>query len=162
MIVAIDPGVTTGVVWWGHSLRRLVDGTSRRDDWDQRTCGWHEVTGADDNTIVVNLMGGLAGIQKKNPIDVIIIEDFIPHIKSFTQNRDWLSPARIGAILKWEIRRWNMNLGKSNQIKVVMQTPSDKAVVNDVRLKNLGVWISGMKHSRDAMRHLVLYALRHG
>lgn len=83
---------------------------------------------------------------------VVVIEDFI--LRRSEMNRSLLSPVRLGFGLVHQMRVDGMRAP-------VFQSPSDKAVINDERLRKMGLWISGQPHARDAMRHLVLYLRRH-
>lgn len=45
----------------------------------------------------------------------------------------------------------------SDYNKVIYQPPSHKVFCNNDVLKNLGMWIKGQDHARDAVRHAIAY-----
>jgi hypothetical protein len=79
----------------------------------------------------------------------VVIEDFL--LRERTMERNLLSPVRFTAAFQVLLcqHQWRM--------KCVLQSPSDKSVINDDRLRKLGLWAVGQQHARDALRHMMLW-----
>lgn len=155
-VVAIDPGVTTGVAW----VRELSDLTNPEVTvrWKAGN-GFHEVVGDDEKMMIDSLLNGLGRIFQRDPIGemghVLVIEDFILSRQSFTQKRELLAPVRVSAVVDFWVRdTWP-------EVLVEYQLPTRaKTTATDSRLKAYGLWVPSMRHARDAVRHLLTYALR--
>lgn len=178
-VFAVDPGETTGWAWacigWNEvgdygvheSLRRALKdrgGYQLGDSrvlWGQVICGYSgdiDLIGKEEwqaaETLVSTMeMCGEMGSRRSGGavprITHVVIEDFI--LRERTQTRDLLSPVRITAAL------YVLLCQHSWKMKVVLQSASDKSVINDDRLRRLGLWATGQQHARDANRHLTLW-----
>jgi len=178
-VFAVDPGQTTGWAWCllGHKeiRERGVEGSiaaalrarsgtqlaDRRWAWGQIPChytGGTEAIGVDEWQAAEQListmemcgeMGDRISGGAVPAITAVVVEDFV--LRQRTMTRDLLSPVRLTAafyVLMCQ-HRWRFS--------VHLQSASDKATINDERLKRLGLWAKGEQHARDANRHLALY-----
>lgn len=189
-VFAIDPGETNGWAWAliGHkevrkygvhdSVRRALrersgyqlgdrrvlhgqisveySGGSDADEAYSASVGVSEWQAAEQLIATMQMcgeMGARVSGGRVPEITTVVIEDFI--LRERTMTRDLLSPVRITAALYVLLcqHEWKM--------QVVLQSPSDKSVINDERLKALGLWAVGQRHARDAYRHLMLYLRKH-
>lgn len=100
----------------------------------------------------------LMQIVAAEAVEVCVIEDFTLR-QMTTTKAEGISPVRIGAML--EVWLNDIMPTEHPDIRVAWQTPSQaKTVVNDKRMKALGLWIPGNPHACDAVRHVDLYRRR--
>lgn len=153
MQLAIDPGGTTG--WALGYLHRTLMGLSWRPvdygqigkvEYDPREEGYE--------LVAKKLMGILGQASKTNrvPDCEVILEDFIllgkPAGYGHSAQRDGLSPVRIGSWVKALV-------AMSNDVDLVIQTPSQIAQWSATRMKRMGIKCRG-PHAWDAMAHLMV------
>lgn len=164
VVVAVDPGVTTGISVMSAKYDKKSR-TYQTVDWGSNQLSYggsgntQDVVNSEapEDYIAENIIE-LVTEAKKVGCDVyLVIEDFI--IRKMNTSRDFLSPVRITASIKgmayWE------NLIK--QDKIIMQTPADaKSVCTDKRMDLWGYTINTKqdRHSRDADRHAILFLRR--
>ncbi len=87
--------------------------------------------------------------------DAVVAERFIINARTVANSQAPWSLMALGC-LTWMVERYGYDL--------VLQSPGDakKMAPND-RLRRLGTWhVGGAGHANDAIRHGVLYAIRHG
>jgi hypothetical protein len=135
VIMGVDPGGTTG---WA-----LLRGGNR----SQGQLGGEEIVQAEI----------LADMVVDECVDVVVIEDFVLYPgKEHYAGREGLAPVRITAYLEAILyeRGWEGN------VKKYMASDS-KRVVKDDRLRQLGLWVEGMQHARDAWRQVVLFCRKY-
>lgn len=147
LVMAMDPGGTTGVAW-----------ALFKNDWTMEVESWKccQVPCADENEGVDRL---LKLIGRTGP-DILVLEDFILLPKIHTMDRSGIAPARINAKIDWEV--WK---GKDEWMfsppEIVYQMPSERMVIRDDWLKRKGLWrtpkAGGGQHAMDAARHLEVY-----
>lgn len=83
--------------------------------------------------------------------NVVVCESFIITTSTVKKTQETWSLRQIGAF-EWMARR----LG----VPFVLQSPaSAKTFSTDDKLHKMGWWIKGQDHGRDALRHLLLYAV---
>jgi hypothetical protein len=84
-------------------------------------------------------------------LDLLVIEDFI--LRRSEKSRSLLSPVRLGASMNYS---WTKGGGAVSGIGVRWQSPTDKSVFTDERLKGAKLWTggAGAAHVRDAVRHM--------
>lgn len=182
VVLAFDPGVTTGWTWIsvrdevlrgmpvgedGGVLsfsRRLQTGKFRSGSLDGSAGKRSAASGphvAWDNESVAGMMRKVRGVWKEAGVEsgkdifFVVVEDFI--LRLMDQGRALLAPVRVSAAFEWEMER----SGAAETVPVLKQQPSEaKRVVTDERLRAWGLYDAGSgPHSRDATRHAVL-ALR--
>lgn len=100
----------------------------------------------------------LTEVEIFNP-HVIVVEDFVLYPgRQHSSNKDGISPATV-----WNAVEMKLMLDEDFPAAgiapiVVRQMASEaKGIIIDRRLRDWGLWLPGMKHSRDAMRHLLVY-----
>lgn len=86
-------------------------------------------------------------------LDLLVIEDFI--LRRSEKSRSLLSPVRLGASMNYS---WTKGGGAVSGIGVRWQSPSDKEVFTDDRMRKAKVWKtgSGGSHVNDAVRHMAV------
>lgn len=137
IIVAVDPGTTTGLVQLlarGRDAHRVLD---------------HAQLGFDD---AVHWLEGALTFA-----DVLAVERFTISQRTLTGSRSGSNDAMhmIGACRAMRVRY---------RVVMELQAPADaKAAFNDSVLRSIGVYnqVSGT-HARDALRHALLASRRHG
>lgn len=179
-LFCIDPGETNGWAWgcfgWKELrkqgvVRNLFDG-ARKDTGglqlgDTRLSHGEVNTYAPHRTDLIGIMDWQAAEMLISTLEVcggmgnrrsagavphvtdVVVEDFV--LRRRTMTRDLLSPVRITAAIYVLLaqHQWPM--------RVHLQSASDKSVINDERLRALGLWVPGSTHARDAYRHLALH-----
>jgi hypothetical protein len=131
------------------------------------TCGMALLLGGDDNVSTLHLMQQRNASEfalaewclvtcMANECDVLVVEKFIPQPgKNYTWQS--LSAMRIASMIETLL----IERGMAMNVDWVWQTPSDKSIVTDDRLKQWGAWRKGRPHAMDALRHLIVYLRRH-
>lgn len=147
--VAIDPGNVTGFAWVARyvrpeRLRRILDG---------RTPGGVAQINGPDLRAAKEIVGRMMVVEAEYGLRAVAVEDFV--LRKFTKARELLAPVRVTAM----VVALADEIGVGQDAVWSYPTPGSKDVINDERLKRLGLWLSGAPHGRDALRHLVL-ALR--
>lgn len=150
MIAAIDPGSTTGLAWTMkkvpiQELHRHVEtaeySTLVPPDAPADHLYEAEIDMADE------LLDDLLALLPKNDDLTLLIEDFTPRI--FNKSRAFLSPVRVSVAI--------LTILQTSRLPFTLDLPgaSTMANVSDDRLKALGLWATGSKHERAALKHLV-------
>lgn len=145
VVMAIDPGVTTGwsvmgvhpdAVTSGDPAVRLL---SNIEFWVAGQIDGDEDEQAD---FLVDLAAAWPSAR-------LVIEDFI--LRKMTMGRELLSPVRITAKVEFAVRpRYFVKQSSS----LAMST------VTDERQKMWKLWIPGKEHARDATKHCVTFLKR--
>ncbi|HEY7413922.1 MAG TPA: hypothetical protein VH593_01920 [Ktedonobacteraceae bacterium] len=129
-IACVDPGATCGIALYDDGVVQLLQMTRGND-----------VRNANK---VLEVCGGP---------EVLVVERFVPQpTKGYTWQS--LSPMRIGAMLECLIAERGL------LVDLLWQTPSDKAVITDDRLRRWGWWWPGHDDAMDALRHLIVFLRR--
>lgn len=158
-VLAIDPGVETGIAWT-MDVEALVDKEDELD-WDGKLNGWKQFDSrlftAGEIGVVRELLIGIQRLDAMvDGLDTLILERFqLGGTRSMKD--EVLSPARINAILEFEVRQ------QLPRTSIIYQTTSDKAIATDARLEEYGLLVkpkTKWRHANDAMRHLLHYALK--
>jgi hypothetical protein len=137
-IIAVDPGKMTGLAAFrmtADALTLLASAECPEDDVIQTFRAWYTAT---------------------KP--VVVIERFVINARTVSNSQAPFSLEVIGAVK--QVLRDN----RTSVDTIVWQSPGDakKMAPND-RLRRLGTWhVGGAGHANDAIRHGVLYAIRHG
>jgi hypothetical protein len=150
LIIALDPGNTTGVAWQ----------YAGRTDY-----GTDEAPHCSSEIGLRALLGGLGTIvAEAPPVDTsstmarmvpagvtVIYETFdFRHDESFRDKIDYTPAEVIGALRCWALDRYNITLVKQN-------AATGKGFWTDEKVRKLGLWVPGRRHAMDAMRHLLRY-----
>lgn len=135
-ILSIDPGGTTGIAWCDFVPGKLnTPGTSMPQ-----------------------------GFGQASEFFSMYIEEFRPElivIEKFTINARTIKSSREGSNLAIELTGVAKFLAKRSNITVEEQSPADaKNFASDDKLRRIGWYQPGPDHARDAMRHLLLAAVR--
>lgn len=178
LIVAFDPGVTTGWSWHCASKEGLLTlgaVSSLRDmrkdipiiemsefgrgldlgyEIGQIEPGvgeWAEDSVTDQQMWLVRKAFVAYDFDPTVDTLAVVTEDFILRMES--RDRALLAPVRLNAKLERELRGPGFSM--------FLQSASDaKNVVTDARLKHWNVYEAGMQHGRDAQRHAILFMRR--
>ena len=155
LIMAIDPGETTGWAFGRASTQRFkleAHGEIVVADLKGFTAVLDTVKYHEYLQTAFTLMEIMQELRPK----VVIIEDFV--LRQFTtMKQEGISPARSGAMLMvWLYEIMPHEKGFAD-LRVVWQTPSQMAVINNERLKALGLYQRGFPHACDAIRHCEVY-----
>lgn len=138
----LDPGDTNGVA-------KCVNGVLK-------VCEIH--FGSTENKENV-LLCALELARMCKECEILCIEDFIltgPARGGWSSDRRGLSPVSVTYALLGILRQSGW------QGRVYWQTPAQKEVINNDRLKALGLYVKGSEHIRDALRHMELWRRTHG
>lgn len=138
LIMAVDPGGTTGVAVCevGRGVSHYLvakEHEAGRLRLEQLEGGWK---------FQCHML--LAMCEQLRP-DAVVIESFQLRTKLAQ-----LSPVQIGSVLDFELGKLHM--------PVEWQTPSERSVMTDARLRGWGLWTPGKPHQMDALRHLLVFA----
>lgn len=162
-IFAVDPGSTTGIAYGivtmkGDTKEILADKltVAHVDCHDQRVppqlaeqTGIH---GLEEFFVKWNkfCMGKHIPVNRR----YLIIEDFVLRETGIgSTNREGLSPVRVTSGLLALITGWGGN--------IVFQSASDaKGSMPNDRLRSAGLWVRGLEHGRDAVRHAATWVRR--
>lgn len=162
VIMAVDPGDTTGWCWLAVDRGDLCSlgtrGFLKKSDlrYGQFKTGG---TDAGENFVVDLLVESARRCWDWAEVDVeedtflVVLEDFI--LRNSSMDRSLLSPVRLNAKLQYALR--------NSGIRTVLQSSSDamRTVTDDrLRIWNLYDSASGV-HARDATRHAVLCARKY-
>lgn len=97
----------------------------------------------------------------------LVIEDYLIKPTPGSTKREALSPVyismafqgiRLGQALAYE----RHGFGQTHIPRINWSVPANKSQVEDARLRRAGLWLRGRPHGRDAVRHLMLHAMRLG
>jgi hypothetical protein len=91
----------------------------------------------------------------KNDEMICLIEDFT--LRKMSSDKSLLSPVVIGSMLQMACNYSSLNVG------IKRFSSSDAKTTNtDARLKGLGMYEAHSRHSRDAIRHMILFLKKIG
>lgn len=168
-VLAIDPGVTTGLAWAEVAYNRgsLVREVQR--SFSDGTGGTAQLQGHDTSERSWRI---LEFIIEHEP-DVVVAEDFVLFVfRKLSMLREGLEPHAINANLRmfwWMAYRdlisFGLN-GDDDMPKLVWQMASEKEAVTDRMLREWKLWRTPTKdggpHAMDALRHLLVYIKKEG
>lgn len=149
-IVAIDPGVTTGVAWslLGDLNQVCLDLLTEGNRGDvvevkARDVPWGELDAANTIVDIIEAVDIKVGVAR------IVIEDFV--LRRFTMGKEGLAPVRVTAYLEAELDH------RLHCLDLIEKQGASSAlgVVTDDRLKRWGAWVKGKPHGRAASKHLI-------
>lgn len=161
---AIDPGGVSGWAWvccelrGGAPINGALDAVQVARGLNEKMCFWGEVSGPENQQVqelvrILRLAHQRAASFAHARIQrATIIESF--SLRERTQDSSLLAPVRIASKLDLWVE---MEDGLSDGNMVTYQTPADKEVISDDRLKRWGLWIPGKKDARAALKHLLLF-----
>lgn len=162
-VFAIDPGGTTGCArglfdLGFRSVEEIVLNAVELESWEL-TGDWRRQSEA--------LAREVYGWPAELVMTVGAVSDYDVVVESFEHrpgralSGDPYVPVKIAARLEGLMVNF---FNKPGQRPLVYQAPSERAVVSDSMLRDLGLWTVGSDHERDAWRHVVkrLMGLRAG
>lgn len=168
-LFVIDPGVWTGWCWIGFSELDMLDYSAHELLKDSSEamypmCLMGQMDASDENSAVHALVSYVIKGQQRvtdvaerthgsaRVVTHVASEDFV--IRERTKDRSLLSPVRLNAKLSYALEDLGYPFDET-------QTPSDaKKTVTNERLQRWGLWVPGMPHQMDAVRHTILYMRR--
>jgi hypothetical protein len=149
-VLAIDPGGTIGLAWGSLDLA---------EKWDPSKVHWAEIP-MKKSMVILGFDREVASVYqvllKAREIEatVIVCESF-----ALTPGRILKGPALLPVSQEGMLRFALQNKWWNGTY--LTQTPSNaKTTITDARLRQAEVWAVGQKHSRDALRHLLLFYRR--
>jgi len=141
LIIAIDPGGTTGIAYW-----------TKEDLW-----GREQIDACRDDMQLNTLFTQLSGICRYaepfagKAVVHLIYEPF--EFRKDERNRDkidYTAAEVVGALRMWAYKR--------DYVKLIRSGASlGKGFWIDAKIKALGLWVPGQRHAMDATRHLLSY-----
>lgn len=166
--VAVDPGVTTGLVAGTVSPVALkARGSEAFGAADALLSGcqvecpsgpFFQAECQQVNEIMSLGMSAFSALSNRRSLSgeghpevrrIWIIEDFT--LRERTADRSLLSPVRLTSMI---VDRLQQHM---DTFDVVVQSPNDKSIVKDDMIKKRGLWVPGRQHSMDATRHAMLF-----
>ncbi len=160
LVMGIDPGVTTGIAVYDSEP---ADPLETCMSWE--ISSKHLGKGERDACFrIANVVESLA-----STVDAIVIESFVLRSSARQQDKTLLAPVRVTSRVLGILDERGVTTSddESGEVTHIKGTPLDfqqpslaKTTVKDAKLKKMGLWIVGEKHSRDAMKHAVTYVMR--
>lgn len=172
VVVAFDPGVSTGWAWRAFDredlprlptarLLRVSEGGTGLIERDPRVVPrlvlaggvamWDTYTAMAMQSVVRSAWK-VAEVDEDLDTFVVVVEDFI--LRTSDAARHTLAPVRVTAAFEALMRDSGVNVFTG-------QSASDaKRAITDERLRRWDVYEEGPEHRRDAMRHLILFMRR--
>lgn len=168
-LMAVDPGGTTGLAWGifdtdGDGIAdMLASGVSVGSAEATGSEQWQAARIVDHWLEFRDLCSGLS-----YPCE-LVIEDFVLRPGRATADRAQLAPVRVTSLIEGML--CNHDLGKDtghgeetwNYLRewivtkiVIQQVSAAKSFATKDRMQRWGIWQVGMRHSRDAWRHIAL------
>lgn len=152
-----DPGTTTG---WVASVLERTDEPSHEMVKRCAPVGGHIGGGTSMKDELANAWDFLS-LGWKMDVDVVVLESFIlfPD-RQHTPDPSAVTPVRIISMVEAynDVIRRGMMDSMDDALPIIYQTPSQKSVITDERLRRWGLWTPGKTHKNDAMRHLLVFA----
>lgn len=147
-LMAVDPGGTTGV-GWGYFPGAEEDLTLAERCAEGKNVDSFEITGGWKQQ-AAKLALEYIDFEAEARLDgcelvELVVEDFILR-KLKSSDRQGIYPVYIRACLEGILIRRDM--------RWVFQQPSVAKAVTNERLRDIGLYVVGSEHRRDAMRHL--------
>jgi len=152
-LVGIDPGGTTGLC-----AAAVPRGTIFADDpYAGVSILWYDQVTGNEQEQVAKIIGLARWISMEyGGLFPLVIESFT--LRMFSQDESLVSPVRIIAGVKQELRAENLSPAPAY---LFQQSPSTaKTVCPDRRLKQWDLYWGGQQHARDALRHVVTFLRR--
>jgi hypothetical protein len=149
-VLGIDPGGTTGVVLVSVPAVTMY-GDPRAPYAGIEIHRYEQITGEEESQaaeILAIVREVAAGVSFKLPV---VIEDF--SLRIFSRSESLLSPVRMLGLIQTGMRAWDP---ENVEHQIFMQQPATaKRIVTDSRLERWGLYVPGMQHARDGLRHAV-------
>lgn len=152
----LDCGTTTGLATiWFHPVR-LLDPTKPTV---RSILAWYvnHTTGPENDQAreILRYVRGIVGVDGC----AVGAEDFV--VGSVKKQREFLSSPRIAARVDFGLFMGLRNeYGDMRRLAMLMQSPNDigkNDPRSDRRLQDLGLWVPGADHRRDALKHCLLH-----
>jgi hypothetical protein len=154
VIIALDPGGTTGVAFWVPSV--MNKGNDRGEVWGREQIGSPE-TPCSQDVVLEQLMYRLTGIGRfAEPYTGtgevhLVVESFdFRKDEAYRDKIDYTAGEVIGAIRYWCLNRPHVKFIRAG-------AGLGKGFWDDDKIKKLGLWVPGQRHAMDATRHLLRY-----
>ncbi len=157
-VMAVDPGVTTGVA---RGVFDLDMGSVRECIAAGLDLESFDVTGVEREqgmTLAIEFADWVfrANVEHGVPVGrvILVIEDWTPRLPLKSGARDVFYPVRVPALMEGFCGQ----VGAFDSGLAVWQQPSvAKTFATDRRLRAVGLWVRGRDHQRDAWRHVMAY-----
>ena len=144
IVLAVDPGGTTGWCVVGVHPDALSGDPEIRilENVEFWTCGQFEGAENDQSDEIVELVATWPSAR-------LVLEEFI--LRKPSMGRELLSPVRISAVIDWAVRP---------RYWVRQQPALAMTTITDDRQKDMGLWVPGKEHARDAIKHAFTFLKR--
>jgi hypothetical protein len=158
-IAVIDPGSTSGLVWisrrpkFENDLPRFFSSGGEMGDRLEIPTSVPDYPLA-EYVHASDLVDILSALDQIHGLRTILIEDFI--LRRSEKSRSLLAPVRLTAMV-FTLLQERFTAKTLERIRFEYPSPGKMNVINDVRLKDLGLWLPGKPHARAATKHLVSY-----
>ena len=139
-IIGIDPGETTGVCVWRYPQEQHSVVPLRMDSFDLQT-------------LELPLWKGLDKLLVDQQPDIVVYENF----RLFSHKANQKKWSEFPTVQTIGVIKYLCDL---HNIKLVKQSPKDKALYSDKRLKELNLYDKRSPHERDAIRHALFWATK--
>lgn len=135
-LIAVDPGKTTGVAVWEMHTPTPIG-------------------------IELAPLGAARHVRKAMDCEMagtvfVICEAFVFSARTLHAS---FQPDALEVIGMMRLICWEQ---EQVMVTPLQQASSAKSLMTDARLKDLGWWVKGKGHANDALRHMGLYAAKHG
>lgn len=153
MIFALDPGQHSAIAWVSHKvpledLHIYVQTMSWESPVPEDAPPLHVYEG--EMRMAEEIAEFLTSKTSRVRGNVtLLIEDFAT--RQMSKKRSFLSPVRVTISLLTILRATDLN------VSVSLPPAGTMGSMDDERLKRLGLWVSGSKHERAALKHLAVY-----
>lgn len=160
-IFALDPGRTTGVAMGSVMLEGSTEEIFKRDPLDvfQVDCNDQkvlpfraEVAGAAELAEEYLGMEALWAVEEQiAPANIFFVfEDFVLNRQPASYDREGISPARVMSTIFGCLVQYRVNF-------VPQQASLAKQRWSQDRMRRAGIWVPGLQHGQDAVRHAALW-----
>jgi hypothetical protein len=143
VIVAVDPGGTTGIAWWKPNA---PEGTSHY--------GTEQVPACDTEGGLRSLLYHVGVWLAEATPAYLVVErfEFRQEDSQMRSKIDYTAAEVIGALRALVCDRQGVTLVKQGAAQA-------KGFWTDDKIQKLALWVPGQKHAMDAMRHLLAHRL---
>jgi hypothetical protein len=152
IVMAVDPGQTTGWVISDLREERMAVGATHMMV-KEGLMNYGQVGGGTTVESECKQARFLLQACEHHEVELVVMESFFlfPD-QGHSPDPAGIAPVRI--ISRFEMINW-LTLPT---YPITFQTPSEKSVITDERLRRWGLWKPGKPHANDAMRHLCVFA----
>ena len=147
VIIAIDPGGTTGLAWWTKSPGKI-----RPNQFQTQQIG--PCNEDHPLLVLIALLNGIVALNQNRRIRIIGESFDFRMDERYRDKIDYTAAEVIGALRLW----YSWILPDNGQVTMEFKGAGlGKGFWVDEKIKKVGLWKPGQRHAMDAMRHLLRY-----